>query len=144
MSEIEGESDYVLNEDYEEDQEVVARAINDLNNRVTQNTFSFDSVPTENSTNPVTSGGIYSTIVENELATASALNEINNRLSEVDNLISEISIEETDPVFSASPAADITSADITNWNNKTDNTGTVTQVNVGNTAYNPSSGPPPC
>lgn len=33
---------------------------------------------------------------------------------------------ETDPVFSASAAAGITSADITNWNSKTSNTGTVT------------------
>ena len=47
---------------------------------------------------------------------------------------------ESDPVFSASPAANITSSDITNWNNKTSNTGTVTQVKVGSTAYNPSNG----
>lgn len=33
---------------------------------------------------------------------------------------------ETDPVFSASAAAGITSSDITNWNSKTSNTGTVT------------------
>ena len=50
------------------------------------------------------------------------------------------SYTETDPVFSASAAAGITSSDITNWNSKTSNTGTVTQVKVGNTAYNPSSG----
>lgn len=47
---------------------------------------------------------------------------------------------ESDPVFSASPAANITSSDITNWNNKTSNTGTVTQVKIGSTAYNPSNG----
>lgn len=47
---------------------------------------------------------------------------------------------ESDPVFSASAAAGITSSDITNWNSKTSNTGTVTQVKVGSTAYNPSSG----
>lgn len=38
---------------------------------------------------------------------------------------------ETDPVFSASAAADITSSDITNWNGKTSNTGTVTKVTAG-------------
>lgn len=47
---------------------------------------------------------------------------------------------ESDPVFSASPAANITSSDITNWNNKTSNAGTVTQVKIGSTAYNPSNG----
>lgn len=35
---------------------------------------------------------------------------------------------ETDPVFSASAASGITSTDITNWNNKTSNTGTVTSI----------------
>ena len=37
---------------------------------------------------------------------------------------------ESDPVFSASAAAVITSGDITNWNGKTSNTGTVTSVRV--------------
>ena len=40
------------------------------------------------------------------------------------------SFTETDPVFSASAAAGITSSDITNWNGKTSNTGTVTSVCV--------------
>lgn len=44
------------------------------------------------------------------------------------------SAEETDPVFSASAASGITSADITNWNSKTSNTGTVTSVRVQATA----------
>lgn len=38
---------------------------------------------------------------------------------------------ESDPVFSASAAAGITAADITNWNSKTANTGTVTKVSTG-------------
>lgn len=42
---------------------------------------------------------------------------------------------ESDPVFSASPAAGISAADITNWNSKTSNTGTLTGVTVnGNSA----------
>lgn len=49
-------------------------------------------------------------------------------------------IIELDPIFTESPAYGITSADITNWNSKTSNTGTVTQVKIGTTAYNPSSG----
>lgn len=40
------------------------------------------------------------------------------------------SYTETDPIFVASAAYGITSSDITNWNNKTSNTGTVTSVRV--------------
>ena len=40
------------------------------------------------------------------------------------------SYTETDPVFSASAAADITSLDISNWNGKTSNTGTVTSITL--------------
>lgn len=41
------------------------------------------------------------------------------------------SYTETDPVFLASPAHEITASDISNWNNKTSNTGTVTKVTAG-------------
>ncbi|MDY4728655.1 MAG: hypothetical protein SPC26_00740 [Lactobacillus amylovorus] len=40
------------------------------------------------------------------------------------------SFTESDPVFSASAAAGIKASDITNWNGKTSNTGTVTSVRV--------------
>lgn len=49
-------------------------------------------------------------------------------------------ITETDPVFSASAASGITSSDITNWNGKTSNTGTVTGVKINGTTNNPTSG----
>lgn len=42
------------------------------------------------------------------------------------------SYTETDPIYSASVAAGITSTDITNWNSKTSNTGTVTSVGLSN------------
>lgn len=42
-----------------------------------------------------------------------------------------VSFTETDPIFSASAAADITSSDITNWNGKTSNVGTVRQITAG-------------
>ena len=42
------------------------------------------------------------------------------------------SYTETDPIFSTSAAADITSDDISNWNSKTSNTGTVTSVAISN------------
>lgn len=53
------------------------------------------------------------------------------------------SYTETDPVFVASPAHGITSNDITNWNSKTDNTGTITGVQTtagAHTTVNVSSG----
>lgn len=46
---------------------------------------------------------------------------------------------ENDPVFSASPAASIQSSDITNWNSKTNNKGTVTKVKVNGTEKSPNS-----
>lgn len=42
--------------------------------------------------------------------------------------------EETDPVFSASAAAGITSNDIQNWNNKTSSIGTITGVSINGTS----------
>lgn len=44
------------------------------------------------------------------------------------------SYTETDPVFKASAAYGIKSTDITNWNNKTSNTGTITEIKVNNTS----------
>lgn len=41
---------------------------------------------------------------------------------------------ETDPIFSASAAAEITSSDITNWNSKTSNTGTITGITMNGTS----------
>ena len=42
------------------------------------------------------------------------------------------SYTETDPIFTASPAYGIATTDITNWNSKTSNTGTVTSVDLSN------------
>lgn len=39
-------------------------------------------------------------------------------------------VTETDPIFSASAAAGIKSSDITNWNSKTSNTGTITGIKM--------------
>ena len=51
------------------------------------------------------------------------------------------SYTETDPVFLASAASGITSSDITNWNSKTSNTGTVTGVKMnGGSAISPTNG----
>ena len=53
------------------------------------------------------------------------------------------SYTETDPVYSASAASGITSSDISNWNSKTSNTGTITSVKTtagAHTTINVSSG----
>lgn len=50
------------------------------------------------------------------------------------------SYTETDPVFKASAASGITSDDITNWNSKTSNVGTVTSVKINNSTKSPSNG----
>lgn len=49
-----------------------------------------------------------------------------NMITDLADAIGDCITTETDPVFSASAAASITSSDITNWNSKTDNVGTVT------------------
>ena len=45
------------------------------------------------------------------------------------------SIVETDPIFSASPAAGITAADITNWNGKTSNTITLNGTQTASPSF---------
>ena len=46
-----------------------------------QDVLTFDTIPTENSTNPVTSGGLYTVITENEEVTSEALNDLNSRIN---------------------------------------------------------------
>lgn len=78
----------ISSSEYEEDQEVIARAINDLNERIESSVQTFDTTPTENSTNPVTSGGIYNALIQNELVTASSINDVNDRLTVLDDYAS--------------------------------------------------------
>ena len=49
------------------------------------------------------------------------------------------SFTETDPIFAASVAANIKESDITNWNSKTSNTGTVTGIKINGFTKSPSS-----
>jgi hypothetical protein len=92
-----------------------------------QNALSFDSLPTENSENLVKSGDLYTVIVDNEEVTSAALNDLNDRLKNVEE---GMVTEEYDPIFSSSAAASITSANISNWNSKTSNTGTLTGISM--------------
>lgn len=68
--------------------EVTSAALNDLNDRLAAvETFTdaieVDDYPQENSEKLVTSGGVYDAIVETEFATATALNTLNDRLTEI-------------------------------------------------------------
>lgn len=49
-----------------------------------QDVLTWDTVPTENSTNPVTSGGIYQVIVDNEEVTAAALCDLDSRIVDLE------------------------------------------------------------
>ena len=60
-----------------------------------QDMLTFDSVPTEESTNPVTSGGVYDLVTENELVTAAALNDLDGRVKELEGF------SESDPTVPA-------------------------------------------
>ena len=57
-----------------------------------QDALTFDTVPTQNSTNPVTSGGLYTVITQNELTAATALNDLNDRVSDLE----EVQVPEVD------------------------------------------------
>ena len=76
-------------------------------------------------------------IVNGESTVIDGISEFNvpTVVSELENDSDYITTaEETDPVFSASAAAGITSNDIQNWNNKTSNIGTITGVSVNGTS----------
>ena len=65
-------------------------------------------------------------VEDNAYVTSAALNDLNDRLETVEGRVNE----ESDPIFTASAAAEITSSDITNWNSKTSNIGTITGITM--------------
>lgn len=76
-------------------------------------------------------------IVNGESTVVNGISEFNvpTVVSELENDSGYITTaEETDPIFSASAAAGITSNDIQNWNNKTSSIGTITGVSVNGTS----------
>lgn len=76
-------------------------------------------------------------IVNGESTVIDGISEFNvpTVVSELENDSGYITTaEETDPVFSASAAAGITSNDIQNWNNKTSSIGTITGVSINGTS----------
>ena len=92
------------NDQYWKDkEEVIANALTDLNSRILAITVptnvsdlvndvpylaasDLDTIPTEDSTNGVTSGAVYDVIVENEQITSAALNDLNERIDDIPEL----------------------------------------------------------
>lgn len=58
--------------------------------------------------------------------------DVQSSLNKADTALQ--SFTEADPIFKASAAANITSSDITNWNSKTSNTGTITEIKMNGTS----------
>lgn len=99
------------NDQYWKDKElVIASALNDLNSRILAITVptnvsdlvndvpyltasDLDDTPTEDSTNGITSGGVYDYITEIEEATSAALNDLNNRIDSETEDIYDVIIE---------------------------------------------------
>lgn len=65
-----------------------------------QDALTFDSIPTEDSTNPITSGGVYSVIRDNEYVLAAAINDLNTRLASVETFDSIPTENSENPVKS--------------------------------------------
>jgi len=131
-----------LKAEIEETEETIAQALSNLDERVTENASAIDSMSGLSSRMTQAESDITEigkTIDENEEITAGALTDLDSRLTELEEQ-SPIEYTETDPVFKASPAHGITSSDITNWNSKTSNVGTVTGVKMNNTTNNPTDG----
>ena len=91
----------------------------DIPDEVTESTVSGWGFTKNTGTYSKPSGGIPKT----DLATA-----VQTSLGKADTALQ--SYTETDPVFAASAAHGITSADITNWNSKTSNVGTITGITM--------------
>ena len=92
---------------------------------------------------------MFSITMANKIVTIENLERYHNEISQIidskQDVISDLetiregaskgakalqSFSETDPIFSASVAANIKESDITNWNSKTSNTGTVTGIKM--------------
>jgi phage-related tail fiber protein len=101
------------------------RTLSHANSGVTAGTYRSVTV---NATGHVTAGTNPTTLSGYGITDAKIANGV---ITLGSNTITPLtSFTETDPVFSASAAAGISSTDITNWNNKTSNTGTVTSVTI--------------
>ena len=100
-----------------------------------------DTTPTSGSDNIITSGGVYDAIIENELVTSSALNDLNERIDNVDEIVGDGSDFVKVPDYEDDQ--EVVARAINDLNDRIttiEDDGTVTQVNIGSTSYNPSNG----
>ena len=89
----------------EEDEEAIAAAINDLNDRLDNISFDLDDHLDSGSTNAVMNSAITMAILEDEEAIAGALNDLNERKADkdyVDELVSSITIDVDSEIVSGS------------------------------------------
>lgn len=96
-----------------------------------QSTLTFDSTPTSGSTNPVTSDGIYTEfqncLVADNVEEISVSSDTYYTKTQAD---SRFIRSESDPIFTNSVAYNIAASDISNWNAKTSNIGTITGITM--------------
>lgn len=96
-----------------------------------QSTITFDSTPTSGSTNPVTSDGIYAEfqncLVADNIEEISISSDTYYTKTQSD---SRFIRSESDPIFTNSVAYNIAASDISNWNAKTSNIGTITGITM--------------
>ena len=80
-------------QDIEDASRVTSAALNVLNDRLTsveddlsnvEDLMQIDTFPEEDSENLVTSGGVYAALIENELATASGINDLDERVTNLE------------------------------------------------------------
>ncbi len=93
----------------------------DLNGKPT-----LDLTPTENSNNPVSSGGVYNTIAQSEYVISTSLNDLNTRVSDIEGDLDNI------------PAA-VTESTVSGWG-FTKNAGTLTGVSFNGNAATVTNG----
>ena len=104
-----------------ENEQIISSSLSSLDSRITdleeaaESAPGLDQVPTENSTNAVSSGGVYNVITQNELISAAAINELNTRVSDVEEGLDNIVIPTK-------------VSDLQNDSGFTSNTGTLTGV----------------
>ena len=110
-----------------ENERVVAHIFNDLNVRISN----LESVDLSSDYVSI------SQYNDDEEVIAAAINEMDDRIQDLEN---SVLTSEVDPIFSASAAAGITSTDISNWNSKTSNTGTLTDIIFNGVSASVSNG----
>lgn len=100
-----------------------------------QDTLTFDSIPIENSTNPVTSGGLYTVITDNERVTAASLNDLEDRKANSSDLATvATSGSYNDLTDKPTIPAAITESTVSSWG-FTKNIGTLTATKTINTDH---------